>query len=419
VLVIGRRDIAASPIVADSIALVRNGPLPVVPAVVERDFLVNGTVTAVAADTWTVGGASFTVNNAETPAVIGARLGVGSDVTVEFMASTPPAPEATLWAPLGLPFAFNSPSVTVSATLAPPAVTVARNGFIFLRATDGVQRASTIALPATLGAVAAPPPPAGGGGGGGGGGGFIGGGGAPPATVTLTGLTGTLTLNSSGAVQSAVALTNGAGTVTLNIPAGSVLKTSSGSNLGTMTVSAPDTIPAAPDGKAIVMAQNFGPDGATFSPPIKLTLSYGSAAALPAGVTERSLVVVVWDGTRWLIQESEVDVNANTVSASVAHFTIYGIMGDRAAPTTPPTTPAPTSPTTTVPPTTAAPTTPPTTRPPTTAAPTVTTQPPQTTPPAPVSGGTNWGVIIGIIAAVLVIIAIAVFLLRRKPGTAA
>jgi hypothetical protein len=89
----------------------------------------------------------------------------------------------------------------------------------------------------------------------------------------------------------------------------------------------------------------------------------------------------------------------------------------------PPTTAPPTTaPPTTAPPTTAPPTTaPPTTVPPTTAPPTtkpvvtttpVTTVSPTTTTPPP--GKTNWGLIIGLIVAAVIIIAIVAILLSRR-----
>ena len=168
----------------------------------------------------------------------------------------------------------------------------------------------------------APPPPAFTGGGGGG---------APATTtVSLSGLTGSLTLNSSGAVQTTATIT-GSG-VTLSIPAGTIMKTSAGSFLSTFTMSDATNVPAPPSGKIIVLAKDFGPSGATFDPPIGLTLNYNQAA-IPSGVQESGFVIAYWDGTQWVTLSTSVNADANTVSASISHLTIFAVLGTLPTPT--------------------------------------------------------------------------------------
>lgn len=320
VLVTGRSP-GAGPIVADSIVRLTPGPLAAVPPVVEKTFLFNGTVGATSPTSWTIDGVSFVVDDPQTPAVIGAGTGVGSEVTVEFRVNLPPAPDNDLWSPFDLPFNQNSTTTTGTANLTPPAVTSARTGFIYLRATNADQQVTTVAIPATLGAVAPPPPPPPPGGGGDGGG--------PITTaVNLNGLSGTLGVNSTGVVQSTTTLTSEDGRVTLNIPAGTVLKTAAGGPLISMTVSVPDSIPAPPSGKTVILALDFGPDGATFDPPITLTLTY-EESELPAGVSEASLSLAFWDDSGWAVLESEVDAGADTVSAPVSHFTTFAILAQQ------------------------------------------------------------------------------------------
>lgn len=404
VLVIARRTVEAGPLVADSINRQTAGPLTVGPAVVERTLIFNGTVETTASDAWTIGGASFVINDSVSPTAIGTGLSAGSAVTVEFKTNLPATPDEDLWAP----FDFNPAISTGSATLTPPSVTVSRPGFVFLRAENDDQQVTTIAVPATLLTAAPPPPPPATDGGGGGGGGPV------TLTFSLSGLSGTLTVNSAGTVQSTAKLTGTDGKVIFDIPAGTTLKTASGNPITSITMAVPDTIPAAPSGKTIVFARNFGPDGATFDPPITLSLTY-EESTLPAGVQENDLVIAFWDGAEWVILESTVNAEADTVSAQVSHFTMFGILAQLPAstPTPTPTTPAtPTTPTTpTTPPVTPEP--PITTPTPVTPSPSVPSSEPAPTPEAS-PAGPNWGLIIGITAAIVVVAGLGVFMVRRR-----
>ncbi|MDZ4230465.1 MAG: hypothetical protein U1B77_01450, partial [Dehalococcoidales bacterium] len=160
-----------------------------------------------------------------------------------------------------------------------------------------------------------------------------GGGGASITTtdVALSGLTldGALRLNSAGAVQNTVKLSNADGSLNINIPSGTTLKTAAGSPLNSLTIAVPDTLPAAPSGKTVVLALDLGPDGATFNPPLTLTLTY-DPASLSAGTAEDNLVIAFWDGSEWVILESTVDTQADTISAQVAHFTMFSVMAEEA-----------------------------------------------------------------------------------------
>jgi hypothetical protein len=83
--------------------------------------------------------------------------------------------------------------------------------------------------------------------------------------------------------------------------------------------------PSPPANNAVVAAYDFGPDGATFVPPISVTIKY-DPAKIPAGVTENDLFIALWDGTQWQTLPSTVDRVTKTVSAQVAHFTNIAMM---------------------------------------------------------------------------------------------
>ncbi len=151
-----------------------------------------------------------------------------------------------------------------------------------------------------------------------------------PTMVNVTGMTATpaLTVDSIGECQDDIELVSDDGAVTLSVPKGSRLLTSYGTTLRSLT-SAPLAVadlPEPPADSAIVLGVDLGPDGATFNPMLTLTVSY-DPAALPEGVAEADLFIAIWNGTAWVALESTVDTAAGTVSAMVAHFTSFGVLG--------------------------------------------------------------------------------------------
>ena len=77
-------------------------------------------------------------------------------------------------------------------------------------------------------------------------------------------------------------------------------------------------------------AFDFGPSGTQFAVPATLSLSY-VPAQLPAGVDEADLRLYTLVGGRWsLVPGSGVDVDANTVTGDISHFSVYSV-GVRAA----------------------------------------------------------------------------------------
>ena len=82
------------------------------------------------------------------------------------------------------------------------------------------------------------------------------------------------------------------------------------------------------DSSVIGLVYDFGPDGATFDPPITLTWSYGPND-IPEGVAEEDLVLVWYDeaGDKWVELDCVVDTRNSTITASIEHFTTFAIIG--------------------------------------------------------------------------------------------
>jgi hypothetical protein len=158
----------------------------------------------------------------------------------------------------------------------------------------------------------------------------------PPTTVAPQGLTPSVPLrvDEQGIVQESTQLTSPDDEVTLDIPVGTQMLDANGSPLETITLEELVTPPAPPPAGAIVLAYDFGPDGATFEPAIELKLTY-NPADLPEGVNEADLRIAWWDGTEWVMLDSTVNTTTHTISAFVSHFTSFALLGTVAAPPTP------------------------------------------------------------------------------------
>jgi len=180
------------------------------------------------------------------------------------------------------------------------------------------------------------------------------------------------------------------GQAVLTIPAGTTVLNADGTPVQSISVTEVCfDIPAPPAGSYVIgCAYDYKPDGATFDPPITLTIKY-DPGLVPAGFDETELVIALYDTatSTWTTYPSTVDTVNHTVTAQISHFTLFAVY--EPAPAVTPT---------------------PTVGPTPTLAPTPT--------PTPAAGGkkTNIGVIIGPIIAVIVIAGVAYwFWRRRKP----
>jgi len=165
--------------------------------------------------------------------------------------------------------------------------------------------------------------PAGGGGGGGG---------APPEPKVKMDILDTLTsasMTEEGMLKEALEVTSGDGTVSLCFPEGTQMLDSEGNPLKEITVDPVSDLPEPPAKAHIIgVACDFEPDGAIFEPPIELIVTY-DPEALPEGVNEEDLVIALYDAEsgEWVLLPSRVDPDTHTITASISHFTVFGVIG--------------------------------------------------------------------------------------------
>lgn len=146
--------------------------------------------------------------------------------------------------------------------------------------------------------------------------------GSATVTATIEGQTASTTVNvKEGAVVSTAAATfsvqNSA--VTVSVPAGALTTTKN------ITVSPAQSPP--PNNRLMPgTAFDFGPSGTTFAQPVTLTIKY-DPANLTAGSPESGLQLYEVIGTGWrVVAGSSADLTTHTVTGSVSHFTVYGVL---------------------------------------------------------------------------------------------
>jgi len=87
-------------------------------------------------------------------------------------------------------------------------------------------------------------------------------------------------------------------------------------------------VPPLPE-QALIMGlpYDLGPSGATFDPPITIAWSY-DPTEIPSGAAEDDLVIAHYDedAGEWVELESDVDVEEDTITAEVDHFTVFAIL---------------------------------------------------------------------------------------------
>lgn len=159
-----------------------------------------------------------------------------------------------------------------------------------------------------------------------------GGGGTSGSSSTQVSLTGfnaskVLKVDAAGTATDTVRLTATDASVNIDIPAGTNLLDSTGSPLSTITQTVIDAsaYPSSAD-KVVVMAREFGPDGAKFTPALTITLKYSSQSV--NGVSENTLLMAFWDGTGWQQLDSTLNTTAKTISSKVQHFSKFSIIGN-------------------------------------------------------------------------------------------
>jgi len=136
-------------------------------------------------------------------------------------------------------------------------------------------------------------------------------------------------VDTSGAFTQDVIVEAVEGKIELAIVKDTVGLTKEDGHISEIRVSEVAEPPAPPSDHSIVgSVYDIGPDKATFDQPVTITLSY-TLDEIPHGVSEESMVIAYryTDTKEWIIlEDSIVDREHNTVTASTSHFTLFTII---------------------------------------------------------------------------------------------
>jgi hypothetical protein len=163
----------------------------------------------------------------------------------------------------------------------------------------------------------------------------------PPTTPTPVTGVGSISVGSivdtSGVFEVSANLASSDSNAVITIDAGTTGLNSDNSPLSTITVTRQATPPAPPAGSYFLgIGYDFGPNGATFSKPVRITITY-NPAELPAGVSETNLVLAYYDtaAKQWVtIPGGIVNTADHTITVSVSHFTLFSVMSPKVTTTT-------------------------------------------------------------------------------------
>ncbi len=159
-----------------------------------------------------------------------------------------------------------------------------------------------------------------------------GGGGAPaPALdfdVNMMGAITSWSIDDDGVLLENVIVWSEDGGVGLFIAQGTQVLDAEGNPLFAISCEIePEPIPMSPP-YFIYRGFNFTPSGASFDPPAEMIIEYDQEA-LPAGASQEDLFIAYYDEElgEYVALPSQVDTEANEVTAEVSHFTLFVLAG--------------------------------------------------------------------------------------------
>jgi hypothetical protein len=156
------------------------------------------------------------------------------------------------------------------------------------------------------------------------GGGTPGGGGAPEGVTMVYSY-----INPEGKFIQDVTAVSYDKKVSLLIKQGVIAKTWIGAPLSWVSIKLLEDPPEPPEDLSIIgIPYDLKPDMATFDPPIRITFKY-NPADIPEGISEEDLSLAYYDSTeaRWVkLVNIIVDMDNNTISGDLSHFTAFAVI---------------------------------------------------------------------------------------------
>jgi hypothetical protein len=148
----------------------------------------------------------------------------------------------------------------------------------------------------------------------------------------VAGIIATIDLSSAiddrGVVQREIRYSDPGGTFNLLIPANTIALDRDHKPLRQIDVELLGDHPIVPDDRALLgQALEFSPSGATFTPPIRISLGYDTND-VPDGLTISDLDLAFFDSdhAQWVNLDGSTEPATSSVSANTGHFTSFGVI---------------------------------------------------------------------------------------------
>ena len=155
--------------------------------------------------------------------------------------------------------------------------------------------------------------------------------GGEPATyqieIDLLGTRCDVTVDSQGKLESSTLAASADSEISLSIDSGTTILDSDKKPLQTIKAVTDPNPPPIPEGTDYISpVYDFRPQGASFNPPLKLTLSY-DPAQIPQGLKENDVYIACYEDGRWeTIRYKQVDTKRHTVNTQIEHFSKYAVL---------------------------------------------------------------------------------------------
>jgi len=155
--------------------------------------------------------------------------------------------------------------------------------------------------------------------------------------IDLLGAKHEASVDSQGRLKTSIQVTSADDAISLSIDADTILLNKGGKPLQLIRVTLDPTLPLPPEDAYIVgKVYDLSPQGATFNPPLRLTISY-SPDELPPGLSESDVYVARYEGSKWdMLRYKQVDTERHRVATRINRFARYAVLTPRESPKPPP-----------------------------------------------------------------------------------
>jgi len=145
--------------------------------------------------------------------------------------------------------------------------------------------------------------------------------------IDLLGIRYEATIDSQGKLESNTLAASADSEISLSIDSGTTILDSDKKPLQTIEAVIDPNPPPLPEGTDYIgPVYDLRPQGASFNPPLKLTLSY-DPAQLPQGLKENDVYIACYEDGNWeVMRYKQVDTQRHIVTTQIEHFSKYAVL---------------------------------------------------------------------------------------------